>query len=110
MIPVGGELVESIKRYEYSENFLEPLFIYSTPYCNADSAVEDETNLKISPGVKFEGCAEWKIDSTQLFQNLGYTEYEDEDPMNLCFIKLRDGRGWVPMYHPVTAGQLLTYA
>lgn len=108
MVSAGGDLQEQIRKYEYSSNFLDPLGIFLTPYCNADSAEEDSQSLVIQPGDCVEGCAEWKIDSTQLFHNLGYTEYEDEDPTTLSFIKLRDGRGWVPMFHPVTGGQLLT--
>jgi hypothetical protein len=28
--------------------------------------------------------------------------------MIIGFVKLRDGRGWVEMYHPITGGALLS--
>jgi hypothetical protein len=111
MVPAGGEIVEQVSRYNYSSDFLESLQIYSTPHCHPDSLISSAeagiVDTSIAPGSVVEGCAEWRIVSNQLYAS-GESEYDDDEPFMLVFVKLRDGRGWVPMYHPVTGGQLLS--
>jgi hypothetical protein len=107
MIPAGGKVIEALVQYVYSADFLENLCIYSTPHCHPDSMVgslEGIMECTIAPGSIIEGCAEWKIQSNELYVS---TDDDDDDSFLLQFVKLRDGRGWVPVYHPVTGGQLL---
>lgn len=110
MVPAGGEVVEKVLYYTYSSDFLEYLQIYSTPHCHPDSLISSAeagiVETSIAPGTMVEGCAEWRIVSNQLYAS-GESEYDEDEPFTLVFVKLRDGRGWVPMYHPVTGGQLL---
>ncbi len=112
MVPAGGEITEKVLYYNYSPDFLENLQIYSTPHCHPDSLISSAeagiVDTSISPGSMVEGCAEWRILSDLLYAS-GESEYEDDEPFTLVFVKLRDGRGWVPMYHPVTGGQLLSH-
>ena len=104
LVPVGGKLTEKLHTYEYSQEFLEPLFIYSNPKCTKDSL----TDYSLPPGSKFQTCAEWTISSNTLAEQLhGAMTGDEEEEVLFCYLKLRDNRGWVEMYHDVTGGKLL---
>lgn len=95
MAPVSGSLVEVSKVYSYSSEFFENLKIYTSPTCDEEQALESEED-SFAPGSEIRGCAEFTPEQP-----------EDEEDV-FTYIKLEDGRGWVPMHHPVTAGVLLT--
>jgi hypothetical protein len=90
------------KTFEYSGEFLEPLLIYSNPKCTDESL----TDYSYSPGSKFQVSAEWTV-SSEPMNDGGGGEGEEDDSIVFTYLKLRDGRGWVEMYHPVTGGRLL---
>jgi hypothetical protein len=79
---------------------MEPLPIYSNPRCLEESA----TDYSFPPGSKFQICAEWTI-SSEIVN--GPTADEGDEVILFSYLKLRDGRGWVEMYHNVTGGRLL---
>lgn len=101
MIPVGGRLVETLHTYEYEKDFLANLPIFSNPRCSNEFV----TNLSFSPGSRFQTTIEWSISSDLLGD--GREGEDDEENIAFCFLKLRDGRGWVQMYHPITGGKQL---
>lgn len=121
LTPAGGKLIEEFRTYEYLDEFLETLPVYASPKCSPDNLVE---GFSFPPGSRMQICAEWSISSSQLKtpnqenkggsgkqaggkgEEEGGEEDEDEEVM-FSFLKLRDGRGWVEMFHPVTGGQLL---
>jgi hypothetical protein len=110
LTPTGGKVVEVIRTYEYSPEFIEPLLIYLNPRCHRDSL----TDLSFLPGSRFQICAEWSISSDALGDYTSSTKSsslgdEGEEPIAFCFLKLRDGRGWVEMYHSITGGKLLSF-
>lgn len=99
-----------VRQYQYDSNNLDALPIYLSPNCHHE---EEETGYYLSPGDVVEGIAEWHT-SSSIFVDLQKTEAadgeedgEEEDSLVLGFVKLRDGRGWVQMNHPVTGGTLL---
>lgn len=98
MTHVGGKLVEAIRTYEYPSEFLEALPVFSNPRCSSDFL----TDQVFLPSSRFQICAEWTVSSDVLGE-----QEEGEDAISFCFLKLRDSRGWVQMYHPVTGGKLL---
>jgi hypothetical protein len=101
MVSAGGDVTEDIITYLYSDDNLEGLPIYLVPH----PSEENKTTLTIRPGTRFEGIAEWTVNSRVFVEN---AEQSEEDSMIIGFVKLRDGRGWVEMYHPITGGALLS--
>jgi hypothetical protein len=108
LTPTGGKVIEALRTYEYSSEFIEPLPVYSNPRCHQDSV----TDISFLPGSRLQVCAEWTISSDSLGDSStsnksSSPECDDEESVVFCYLKLRDGRGWVEMYHSVTGGKLL---
>lgn len=99
MIEMNGKIQEKLFNYLYPEDNLENLLIYSSPHCHPDTA----TGESLSPGSRFQGCAEWSISSSFLPNSSS----DEDDVLDLIFVKLVDGRGWVEKIHQVTGSYLL---
>lgn len=119
MVPVPGTLIEDDSlRYVYSADCLEDLEIYNSPNCDE----EHLTGLHLHPGAILRCVAVWTTSTAAVSAvaasgsssdapapgaGTGETDTEDGNE-ELVFVKLADGKGWAPMYHPVTGGQLLS--
>lgn len=96
------ESIEGYKLFKYDDSNLEDLQVFSHPDCSTPYL---KNHISYPPGSLIQACAVWVV-SSQIV--CGVTEDdEDDDPFNLCFVKLLDGNGWVEMYHSVTGGRLL---
>lgn len=102
----GGEIQEFLASYQYLSENIDTLPVYISPQCQE----EQRTMHRLSPGERFDGMAEWRVSSRQLEalseSSANNNQIDGDDDLMLVFIKLRDGRGWVEMFHPVTGGQL----
>jgi hypothetical protein len=102
MVPVPGTLLEDdTLRYVYSADCLEDLEIYNSPNCDE----EHLTGLRLHPGAILRCVAVWTTTASAVSVDSSVTAEDDEE---LVFVKLADGKGWAPMYHPVTGGQILS--
>lgn len=111
MVPVPGEYLEdSTLRYVYSADCLEDLEVYNSPNCDE----EHLTGLTLHPGSIIRAVAQWTTTSGAIAavapgESGEVTDAEEEDGNEvIVFVKLADGLGWVPMYHPITGGQILS--
>jgi hypothetical protein len=121
MVPVAGSLVEDCEvHYEYSLDCLDDLAVYNSPNCDEDHL----TSVSYRPGSIIIGCAVWTTTvgaiSAEVLEGGDGEEGEAAGASagaggsgdagseeKLIFVKLADGRGWVPVYHPVTGGLML---
>jgi hypothetical protein len=102
MVPVPGTLLEDdTLRYVYSADCLEDLEIYNSPNCDE----EHLTGLRLHPGAILRCVAVWATTASAVSVDSSVSAEDDEE---LVFVKLADAKGWAPMYHPVTGGQILS--
>ena len=114
MVPVAGTLIEDASlRYVYSIDCLEELEVYNSPNCDE----EHLTGLRLHPGAIVRAVAQWTttvgavsatVTPGQEEVPAEQTDDEVDSAEELVFIKMADDKGWVPMFHPVTGGQILT--
>jgi hypothetical protein len=111
MVPIPGVLIEDdTLRYVYSIDCLEELEVYNSPNCDE----EHLTGLRLHPGAIVRAVAVWTTTMGAVSATVApgdtpgeMTDGEDGSE-ELVFIKMADSKGWVPMYHPITGGQILT--
>ena len=112
MVPVPGEYLEdSTLRYVYSADCLEDLEVYNSPNCDE----EHLTGLTLHPGAIVRAVAQWTttvgaVAAVAPGESGEATDVEEDEDKNevIVFVKMADGLGWVPMYHPITGGQILS--
>lgn len=110
MVPVAGELIEDDSlRFVYSADCLEDLEVYNSPNCDE----EHLTGLRLHPGAIVRACALWittaaAVSSTITPGEEGATDDGLDGSEELQFVKMADNKGWVPVYHPITGGEILT--
>ena len=118
MTEVAGKLVEDdTLEYVYSADFLEDLDVFNSPNCDEDHF----TGVQLRPGSIIRACAVWTT-TVAAVSPIIPEEVEAEEGGEqggggggnipgenevLAFVKLANGKGWVPVYHPVTGGELL---
>lgn len=110
MVPVAGELIEDDSlRFVYSADCLEDLEVYNSPNCDE----EHLTGLRLHPGAIVRACALWittaaAVSSTVTPGEEGATDDGLDGSEELQFVKMADNKGWVPVFHPITGGEILT--
>lgn len=95
-----GEIVEGIAEWHVSSSVFVDLY---------DEAKRAEASKTISAASKKNKSKRpWDDNDGDEDDGVGVNDDEDDEVLTLGFVKLRDGRGWVQLNHPVTGSVLLT--